>query len=59
MMPHMRPGRQRRIQASTIAEPVAAASLASLTPLPSENHHKHSPEQGRIRWQLVIKSHYQ
>lgn len=27
-------------------------------PLPPQNHHQHTPAQGRIRWRLVVKSHY-
>jgi hypothetical protein len=27
-------------------------------PLPPQNHHQHSAGQGRIRWRLVVKSHY-
>jgi len=23
-------------------------------PLPPQNHHQHTPEQGRIRWRLVV-----
>jgi len=36
-------------------------SIASLRscPLPSQDHHRHSPAQGRIRWQLIVKSHCQ
>jgi hypothetical protein len=27
-------------------------------PLPSQEHHLHTPAQGSIRWRLAIKSHY-
>jgi hypothetical protein len=27
-------------------------------PLPPQNHHEHTLGQGRIRWRLVVKSHY-
>ena len=27
-------------------------------PLPSLEHHPHSPAQGPIRWRLAVKSHY-
>ena len=27
-------------------------------PLPMHDHHQHSTQQGRIRWRLVVKSHY-
>ena len=27
-------------------------------PLPPQNHHEHSPQQGLIRWRLAVKSHY-
>jgi hypothetical protein len=27
-------------------------------PLPPQNHHQHSTAQGRVRWRLVVKSHY-
>ena len=37
------------------------SSITSLVsqPLPSQDHHKHSEQQGPIRWQLAVKSHYQ
>jgi hypothetical protein len=27
-------------------------------PLPPQNHHQHTPQQGHIRWRLVVKSHW-
>jgi hypothetical protein len=27
-------------------------------PLPPQNHHEHLLNEGRIRWRLVVKSHY-
>jgi hypothetical protein len=27
-------------------------------PLPPQNHHQHSSNQGRIRWRLAVRSHY-
>ena len=27
-------------------------------PLPSQEHHPHTPVQGPIRWRLAVKSHY-
>ena len=26
-------------------------------PLPPQNHHQHSPQQGAIRWRLVVATH--
>lgn len=26
-------------------------------PLPPQNHHQHSPNQGAIRWRLVVATH--
>lgn len=28
-------------------------------PLPPENHHQHSPYQGKIRWRLVTRADHQ
>lgn len=25
--------------------------------IPPQNHHQHTPQQGSIRWRLVVKSH--
>jgi len=35
-------------------------SVTSVTPhpLPPQNHHQHTTQQGRIRWRLVVKSHF-
>jgi hypothetical protein len=27
-------------------------------PLPPQNHHQHTAAQGRVRWRLVVRSHY-
>jgi len=39
---------------------VCGGSIVSigLQPLPSQEHHAHTPAQGAIRWRLGVKSHY-
>ena len=39
---------------------VCGGSITALRsqPLPSAEHHAHTPAQGPIRWHLAIKSHY-
>jgi hypothetical protein len=39
---------------------VCGGSIASMAsqPLPSNDHHPHTPTQGPIRWRLAVKSHY-
>jgi hypothetical protein len=26
-------------------------------PLPPQNHHQHTPQQGRIQWRLIVSTH--
>jgi len=35
---------------------ICSKEITSITdkPLPPQNHHQHTPEQGPIRWQLVV-----